>query len=121
MRVVEHQHRLPREGLESFSLEIFKLDAHGPQHSALGAPLKQGLDQVASKSPLQPQQSCDSVACAPMLSSTKVPRRLLDSQKITSLIKTLMVKITFLLLFHTCHFIIVATDPLRSRKLAHSI
>jgi len=63
LRVTEPWPRLPREVVESPSLEIFKtLPGQGPVQPALGDPASAGgLDQTIHRGPFRPLTFCDSV------------------------------------------------------------
>jgi len=63
LRVTEPWHRLPREVMDSPSLEIFNtLPGRGPVQPAVGDPaLAGGLDWVTHRGPFQPLPLCDSM------------------------------------------------------------
>ena len=62
VRVMEHWSRLPREVVDSPSLEIFKTHLDAYLCSLLqGACFAGGLDSMISKGPFQPLQFCDAV------------------------------------------------------------
>ena len=61
VRLAEHWNRLPREVVDSPSLEIFKTHLETYLCSLLlGACCAGGLDSMISRGPFQPLQFCDS-------------------------------------------------------------
>ena len=62
LRAMEHWNRLPREAVESPSLEIQDPPGQGPAQPAVGDPASAGgLDWVTHRGPFQPLTLCDSV------------------------------------------------------------
>lgn len=62
VRVLEHCHRLPREAVQSLSLEIFKPQLGMAQSnvSVADTALSRGLDLTTSRDAFQPQLLCGS-------------------------------------------------------------